>query len=89
MLSTVGFDDEFVFDADEINDERADGTLSSELVADQTAIAERSPKPALRVGLVETQLTRSCICHEPSPYPHPTAARAAVTLSRSGRGAEV
>jgi hypothetical protein len=50
MLPVIGFDDELVLCAGEIDDEFADRVLAAKPVASQTAVAQNRPQPAPGVG---------------------------------------
>src|SRR5579885_2721769 len=82
VLSAVGLDDEAMLDAGEVRDEGTERMLAAELVADEAAVPETGPEPALGVGHGGAQLPRSLVRHgnEPStaartlpalPSPHP------------------
>jgi hypothetical protein len=55
MLAAVGFDDQAVPRAGEIDDERSDRKLPAKAVAAQSAVAQYRPKPTLGVGRISTQ----------------------------------
>ena len=55
VLSTVGFDDQTIFDASEVHDERTERMLPAKLVGRQTSAAQARPEPALGIGHRDAQ----------------------------------
>jgi hypothetical protein len=63
MLTSVDFNDEFPFNANEIDEVTADLMLSPELVACQFAILQEIPKTLFGVGGILAQMFREMVWH--------------------------
>src|SRR5207253_9930686 len=79
MLPAIGFDDQAVLDACEINNDRIDRILAPELESLEAPIAQCKPQPPLGIGLVLSKLARSLVRHR---HPHPAPGTPGASLSR-------
>jgi hypothetical protein len=64
VLVAVKFDNEFLFEANEIRDVGADGLLPPELVHSHATIPQRDPKLSFGVCLVAAKPARKIVLHQ-------------------------
>jgi len=50
MRTAIGLDDEAIFEADKVEDEGSEWTLTAELESAQATAAQNRPQPTLGVG---------------------------------------